>query len=183
MNYNFAAAKEKIKGVEEWLKKEYNGIRTGRASPSLLDGVMVESYGARVPLSQVGSITAEDARMLRIVPWDMGQVKEIEKAITAMNLGVSPVVDDKGVRVAFPELTADRRVSLMKIAKQKLEEARVSLRAEREKAWSDIQAKEKNDEITEDDKFRLKKEMEKIIEEGNGKLDEVFARKEKEISS
>src|SRR3989344_7573292 len=98
MAYNFQPLKAAIATVEDWLKKEFQGIRTGRASPSLLDGVQVEAYGSRMPINQVGGISVEDARTLRISPWDMSQVKSIEKAIVDANLGVGVGSDDKGVR-------------------------------------------------------------------------------------
>ncbi len=109
--------------------------------------------------------------------------KHIEKAITVANLGLSVVVDDKGVRVIFPELSAERRTSLVKIAKEKLEEARKTLRLERDKTWTDIQKKEKEGGMGEDEKFRLKKEMEKIGDEVQKKLEEMIVKKEKEILS
>ena len=136
-----------------------------------------------MPISQVASLSTEDARTLRITPWDASQVKEIERAITLANLGVSSAVDDKGLRVFFPELTSERREQLLKISKQKLEEARVALRGERDKVWSDIQAKEKDGKLSEDEKFRAKDEMQKLVDEGNKKLEELAERKEKEISS
>ncbi len=183
MAYDFKQLKTNIAATHEWLVKEMSGIRTGRATPTLLDGVQVEAYGARMPISQVASLSTEDARTLRITPWDASQVKEIERAITLANLGVSSAVDDKGLRVFFPELTSERREQLLKISKQKLEEARVALRGERDKVWSDIQAKEKDGKLSEDEKFRAKDEMQKLVDEGNKKLEELAERKEKEISS
>ena len=183
MAYNFKSFKEEIKNTEAWLAKEFGGIRTGRATPALLDGVLVESYGSRVPVSQIASLSTEDARTLRLVPWEAAGVKEIEKAITLANLGVSVGVDDKGVRVFFPELTAERRQSLLKIAKGKLEEARVGLRTERDKVWGEIQREERDGELSEDEKFRAKDEMQKLVDEGNKKLEELAGRKEKEILS
>jgi len=183
MSYNFTALKENIKGLEEWLKKEFSSIRTGRATPSILDGVFVEAYGSHSPISQVASISLEGTRSLRVSPWDMSQVKGIEKAIITSNLGLSVSVDDKGLRITFPELTTESRNTFVKIAKQKLEDARVSLRTEREKIWDDIQAKEKEGGMGEDEKFRLKNDMQKIVDDANKKLDELFAMKEKEIMS
>ncbi len=183
MTYNFSSLKQKLKAVEDWLTKEFGGVRTGRATPAILDAVKVESYGAFVPIHQVGGITIEDARSLRVTPWDATHVKAIEKAITAANLGLSPVTDEKGIRVVFPELTTDRRTALVKIVKQKLEEARKTLRVDRDHAWNDIQKKEKEGGMGEDEKFRLKKEMEKITEDTNKKLEEMAGRKEKEIMS
>lgn len=181
MSYNFAPFKQSLTSSEEWLKKEFAQLRTGRATPSILDGVLVESYGTRVPVNQVAGITVEDARSLRVVPWDMSQVKNIEKAITASNLGLSLAIDDKGLRAIFPELTSERRESLKRVAKAKLEEAKVAVRKERDKVWGDIQAKEKAKEIAEDDKFRLKNEMQKIVDDANKRLEEQYLRKEKEM--
>ena len=183
MIYDFKVLKEKVKGVEEWLQKEYTGLRTGVASPSILDGVQVESYGARLPINQVANIGIEDARVIRITPWDKSQGKAIEKAIMVANLGVSVGADDKGVRVFFPELTTERRDILIKTAKAKLEEARVNLRREREEVWIDIQAKEKEGKMTEDEKFRFKNDMQKIVDEANSALEVLLEKKEKEINS
>ena len=183
MTYDFKNLKEKAKGVEEWLKKEYMGLRTGVASPAILDGVSVEAYGSKMPLNQVANIGIEDSRVIRITPWDKSQSKAIEKAITVANLGVSVGVDDKGVRIFFPELTTDRRTMLIKTAKAKLEDARVNLRGIREEVWGDIQEKEKEGELTEDDKFRYKTEMQKYIDESNANLEVLFDKKEKEINS
>jgi ribosome recycling factor len=183
MAYNFLPFKQNIKDIEEWLKKEFSSIRTGRATPNILDGVFVESYGSKMPISQIGSISIEGARSLRISPWDMSQAKSVEKAIMVSNLGLSVAVDDKGLRVTFPELTTESRNSFVKMAKQKLEESRVKLRTERERAWDDIQAKEKEGGMGEDEKFRLKAEMQKIVDETNLKLEALILAKEKEIMS
>jgi ribosome recycling factor len=181
MAYDFKPLEKKIGEITERLIRELSGIRTGRAAPMILDGITVESYGTRMPINQVANISVEDARTLRISPWDASQSKEIEKAITQANLGLSVGADEKGVRVFFPELTADRRVSLIKLAKDKVEEARASVRGARDDVWSDIQKKERDGEIPEDDKFRFKDEMQKRVDAGNAAFDDALARKEKEI--
>jgi ribosome recycling factor len=183
MTYDFSQFKKKIKDLEEWLKKEQMQIRTGRATPSLLDGVNVEAYGGKSQISQIGSIGSEDPRTLRVTIWDASLIKATEKAIVAANLGVAVAVDDKGIRVSFPELTSERRVSVLKIAKEKLEQARITLRKLRDEVWNDIQAKEKEGGMGEDEKFRFKTEMEKLVQEANKMLDDHAARKEKEIMS
>jgi len=183
MAYDFKILKEKVKGAEEWLKKEYMTLRTGIASPAILDGVQVEAYGARMHINKVASVSVEDARVIRVAPYDKSQSKEIEKAITAANLGVSVGVDDKGVRIFFPELTGERRDILIKTAKGKLEDARVNIRTIRDEIWNDIQKKEKDGDMGEDDKFRYKNEMQKMIDEGNQALEVLFEKKEKEINS
>ncbi|TSC70942.1 MAG: ribosome recycling factor [Parcubacteria group bacterium Gr01-1014_46] len=182
MAYNFGQFKESIKGVEEWLKKELSTIRTGRANLSILDSVKVEAYGSFMLINQVANLSMEDARTVRIAPWDASVTKDIEKAIIAGDLGLSVTVDDKGLRVIFPELTGERRVALVKLTKQKLEDAKVSLRGERERVIKDIDSKEKEGEISEDEKFRLKTELQKMLDECTRNLESLFEKKEKEIS-
>ena len=181
MVYDFKILKEKAKGVEEWLKKEYMGLRTGVASTSILDGISIDAYGSKMPLNQVANIGTEDARTIRITPWDKTQSKAIEKAITAADLGISVTVDDKGLRVIFPELTGERRQQLAKIAKQKLEESKIALRRERGEISDDLNKKKKDGEMSEDEVIRSRTEMEKIVKETEAHLEEYFAKKEKEI--
>ncbi len=182
MAYDFKPFEKKIAEITERLSKELSGVRTGRAGPSVLDGVLVESYGSRMPVNQVANVSVEDARTLRIVPWDTSVAKEIEKAITVANLGLSVGMDDKGVRVFFPELTAERRVSLVKLAKERVEESRTSLRVARDEVWSDIQKKERDGEMPEDDKFRAKEDMQKRVDAANAAFEQALERKEKEIT-
>ena len=182
MSYNFSTFKNNIKELEQWLKREFSTIRTGRATPAILDGVKVEAYGSEMSVTQVANISLEDARTLRITPWDMSLVKAVEKGITISDLGLSVSVDDKGLRVLFPELTSDRRGALVKIAKQKLEDARITLRNEREKIIKDVEGQEKGGKISEDEKFRVKAELQKIVDETGNILDQMFSKKEKEIA-
>ena len=182
MAYNLTNFQNKLKGTEEWLAKELSSVRTGRASISFLDGVKVESYGTEMPISSVASIANEDAKTIRITPWDNSQIKGIEKAITVANLGVSTVVDDKGVRVIFPELTGERRIQLVKVAKEKLEDARVALRRERNEVMDDLNSKKKEGSVSEDEAERVKLEIEKKMKEANDKLEQFFNKKESEIT-
>jgi ribosome recycling factor len=182
MAYNFSVLKQNIKNLEEYLKKEFTTIRTGRATPAILDGVKVDAYGSLMPINQLASVAIEDARSLRITPYDPSQAKGIEKAILVADLGLSVAVDERGLRVTFPELTSDRRGTLVKIAKQKLEEAKVTLRNEREKVVKEVDAQEKVGSISEDEKFRTKAELQKAVDEAGKILDELFNKKEKEIS-
>lgn len=183
MTYDFKPFDKKIAEVVERLQKELSGVRTGRATPAILDGVQVESFGSRMPINNVATVSVEDARTLRITPWNMSDGKEIEKAITVANLGLSVGMDEKGVRVFFPELTSERRTQLLKLSKEKVEDARASLRQARDEVWSDIQKQEKDKKMSEDDKFRAKDEMEKRVKAANKQFDDALARKEKEISS
>jgi len=167
--------------VGEFLSKEYSQLNIGRASPSVLDGVTVESYGSRVPLKNVANISIEDPKTLRIAPWDKSQIKDIEKAIVSSNLGLSVATDDLGIRVIFPQLTTETRQSLVKVLKERLEEARITARRERERIWEDVQEKQKAGKLTEDDKFRAKEDLQKIIDEVNINLEASFEKKQKEV--
>lgn len=183
MAYDFEELKQKIKSNEEWLQNEYFSIRSGRASTAVLDGIKVDAYGVQTPLNQVASITTEDARSLRVLPYDVSQNKEIEKAITATNLGLSVNTDDKGVRVIFPELTTENRAALTKVVREKLEQAKVSLRNERDHIWNDIQKQQKEGDLSEDEKFTYKDDMQKIIDTAGKALDEIADRKEEELKN
>ena len=181
MRYNFSNFKTELKKIEDFLIKEYSQLNIGRASPMALDGLFVESYGSRVPLKNVASISIEDPKTLRIAPWDKGQIKEIEKAINAANFGLSVATDDLGIRVIFPQLTTESRQTLVKVLKEKLEEARIAARRERERIWDDVQIEEKKGKLTEDEKFSAKEELQKIIDETNGNLEASFEKKQKEV--
>jgi ribosome recycling factor len=181
MLYNFSNFKIEIEKVAEFLSKEYNQLNIGRASPMILDGVSVDSYGARVPLKNVASVSIEDPKTLRIVPWDKNQIKEIEKAIISSNLGLSVAVDGSGIRAIFPQLTTETRQTLVKVLKEKLEEARITVRKERERILDEVQKLEKDGKMTEDDKFRAKEDLQKVIDEINQKLENVFQKKENEV--
>jgi ribosome recycling factor len=182
MNYDFSTFGAKVLQTEEWLKKELSSIRTGRATPVILDSISVDAYGTKMGIREIAAVNVEDPKTIRIAPWDHALGKSIEKAITDSDLGISVSIDDKGLRIIFPELTSERRVSLIKILKQKHEEARVALRKEREAVKSDIEAKEKEGQMGEDEKFRLLEELQKRVEVVNKRLDELAEKKEREIS-
>ncbi len=182
MAHDFSPFKAKIKETEEWLSRELSGVRTGRATPALLDGVKPEAYGTRTPLRELASVSVEDARTLRIIPWDASLTKAIEKGITDANLGVSPSVDDQGLRVSFPELTAERRTQLIKLAKDKTEQARTTLRSHRTDAMKALEAEEKGGGMGEDEVERLKGDIQKLIDTASGIIGDVLKKKELEIS-
>ena len=181
MQYNFSQFKTELKKVEDFLHKEFTQLNIGRASPMVLDGVSVESYGSRMPLKNVANVSIEDPKTLRIAPWDKSQVKEIEKAIIASNLGLSVATDDQGLRVIFPQLTTETRGPLVKVLKEKLEEARITVRRERENVWKDVEQKERDAKLTEDEKFRAKEDLQKLIDEVNNNLESIFEKKEREV--
>ena len=171
----------RLRSIHEWLINEYNSIRTGQASPALLDGVKVESYGSLMPVAQVASVGSEDARTLRVSPWDASIIKSIETAIREADLGVSVVTDSSGLRVIFPELTGERRTQLLKLAKSKLEEARESVRSCRDDVMKEIDKSQKDGEISEDDKFSQKESVQKKIDDANRALEGLYTKKEAEI--
>ncbi|MEI8337620.1 MAG: ribosome-recycling factor [bacterium] len=173
--------KQNLKNIEEWVSKEFGNIRTGRATPSILDGVKVESYGSFMKIQEVATVASEDARTLRIAPWDSQNIKAVEKAIIASGLGLSVSVDDKGLRVSFPPLTTESRTSFVKVAKQKLEEAKIKIRQERNKIIDDLEKRKKAGTLGEDDMMRQKKEVEKVIADTNDILEKHFSKKEAEI--
>lgn len=173
---------KKLKNVEEWLAGEYSGIRTGQAAPALLDSVKVQSYGSMMSLNQVGSVGVEDARTLRVSCWDASLIPAVEKAITEANLGVSVATDSSGLRVIFPELTSERRAQLLKLAKNKLEDARVRVRGARDDAMKALDAEEKAGGMGKDEKFAKKDEIQKKVDETNQSLERVFNAKEVEIN-
>lgn len=181
MNYDFSKIKNDGERIKERFKQEAAALRTGRANSSMIEDLLVDSYGSKTPLKHLASINAEDARTLRVVPWDTSVIKNIESAIVSSNLGVQPIADKQSIRISFPSLTEERRKSLVKILSAKLEESRISLRQSRDHIWKDIQDKEREGEIPEDFKFRFKDELQKIVDKISGDLEETAKKKEQEI--
>jgi len=172
--YDLSQAKEAVSSSGEWLKNEYSSIHTGQANPGILDGIKIESYGAMQPIKNVGSISVSDAKTLMISVWDQSVVSAIEKAIIAADLGLSVSVDGSGIRVHFPQLTEETRKKIVKVLKGKHEDARVSVRKERENVIKDIESAD----ISDDDKKRAKENLQKIVDEANNTLDSIFKNKE-----
>lgn len=181
MAYDFSGFKKQANDIREHLSRELSSIHTGRASVALLDGIMIESYGSRLAIPHVATVVAEDARTLRVAPWDKANAKEIEKAINVASLGVSVSVDDAGIRVFFPELTTERRIAFTKVVRSKIEEARIAVKGEREKVKNDIVAKEREGLINEDDKVRALEDLQKLVNETNDAIDAAGDKKEREI--
>lgn len=181
MAYDFSGLKKKIADITEHFEKELSAIHTGRASIALLDMVSIEVYGSRLAVPHVATITTEDVRTLRIVPWDKTNAKAIEKAIGEANLGVSVAVDDQGLRVFFPPLTTERRIAFTKIVREKVEEARIAVRNEREKNKNDITTAEREGAMSEDEKTLALENLQKFVDEANNTFEAMGERKEKEI--
>jgi ribosome recycling factor len=181
MAYNFTPFHTSVKTTETWLHNEYSNIRTGRATISFLDQVRVDAYGEMSPLSNVASVGIEDAKTIKISPWDTSLIRAIEKGIAAADLGISTAVDSSGIRVIFPDLTGERRQQLVKQAKVKLEDAKVQLRASRTEAIDDMADQKKENLMTEDDVARAKKELDVHMATATSSLDAIFSKKEKDI--
>lgn len=181
MVYDVQQCKAKLQDASEWLRKEFSGIRTGQATTALLDSISVEVYGAKSPINQNATITIEDPKTIRITPWDKSIIQIIEKAIMVADLGVSTSVDGEGLRVIFPNLTTETRQKLVKQAKLKAEEAKVSIRNERNKIMGDIDDAKKAGEKSEDDAKRDKDSVQKFVDEANKQIDEIMKAKEAEI--
>lgn len=175
--YDLQSFKTEAAQGQEWLSKEYSQIHTGRAAPALLDGVMVEAYGSFQPLKNVASTTIEDPKTLRVVPWDKGQIKDIERSLHAANLGFSVAVDDSGIRVIVPALTTETRMNLVKIAKERFEDARITIRKARESMLSNL----KDAGLPEDTMRTAKEEVQKLTDAANNSLEALFKKKETEI--
>lgn len=181
MAYDFSKFKKKAADTEEWFNGEIALLRTSRASPAFIENIKVDYYGGKSPLKGVASISVEDAKTLVIRPWDTDSLLPIEQAVGASELGIQAITEKDTIRVVFPDLTEERRQSLLKLLSEKLEEAKISLRREREEIWRDVQDKERRGEISEDDKFRHKDELQEMIDDYNKKLQDIADKKETEI--
>lgn len=183
MVYDFSHIKSGGGRIKERFKTETAALRTGRANPALIENLLIDSYGTKTPLKHLASISIEDARTIRVAPWDVSAIKNIEHSISASDLGIQPITDKQSIRINLPSLTEERRKSLIKTLFAKLEEVKISLRLEREKVWKDIQEKERNGEISEDDKFRFKEELQKVVDKISEELEIIAKHKENEIMS
>lgn len=182
MAYDFTQLKTHIEEAVEHFSNKLSSIRTGRTTPTLLDGIKSESYGVRTPLVQLASVSVEDARTLRLIVWDKTVTKAIEKAIVDADLGVSVSVDDQGVRVSFPELTAERRTLLSKLVGEKLEQARGTIRNHRADAIRELEKAEKAGDLSKDELFRLKEEVQKIIDAAITRIGQMAEKKRSDIA-
>ena len=172
---------EKMKKAFDSVTREFGEIRTGRASPALVEGLHIDYYGTPTLLKQLASISTGGAHLLVIQPWDVSAIVEIEKAILKSNLGVNPSNDGKVVRLLFPELSKERRQELAKMIHKMCEEGRISLRTIRRDAKEHIEKLEKDKVISEDDKFRGIDELQKLVDKYIAKVDELLKNKEKEV--
>ena len=171
----------KMKKTVEVVISDFGGVRAGRANASVLDKISVEYYGTETPINQVASISAPDPRTLVIQPWDGTLLKAIEKALLISELGINPQNDGKVIRLVFPQLTEERRKELVKQIRKYAENGKVAIRNIRRDAMESFKKKEKASEITEDDLKQAEKDLQKLTDDSSKKIDELLARKEKEL--
>jgi len=173
--------KIKLKNTEESLKTEFSALRVGRATPALVENILVDYYGTKAPLKQLASIFAPEPRLLIIEPWDKNAIIAVEKSILSSDLGLNPIVDKNLIRINIPPLTEERRNSLIKITGTKLEEVKVRCRTARDEAIKEIADLFSNKKITEDEKFEIKEKIQELINITNRNLENITKLKEKEI--
>ncbi len=175
--------KQEFDKAIEHFKQDISSLRTGRATPAIVEDIPVEAYGTRQPLKSVASISVADAKTLNIDPWDKSLMQAVETGLRNSPLGINPVNDGKLIRLPLPELTAERRADLIKVLHQKSEAIRIVIRKTREDARADIEKKEVAKEIGEDEKFSMFDEIEKMVKEYNEKVKAIGEEKEKEITT
>ena len=171
----------RMEGALNTLKSDFGGLRTGRASTTLLEPIMVEAYGQQIPMSQVGTISAPEPRLLSVQVWDKGQVSFVEKAIREAGLGLNPMADGQMVRVPLPELNEERREELVKIAGKYAEQCRVAVRNVRRDGMDQLKKGEKDGEISQDEQKSLSDDVQKLTDDYVEKIDETLSQKEAEI--
>ncbi|MBI4600169.1 ribosome recycling factor [Candidatus Uhrbacteria bacterium] len=178
---NLKESRQEFERIIAHLGEELSGIRTGRAHTGLVEHILVDSYGTQTPIKHVASLSIPDQRTICITPWDASLVKEIEKSITLASLGVQPVNDGSSIRISLPQLTEENRRMLVKNVGQKQEQTKISIRLVRDRLRDEIAKAEKNNEVTQDDKYALQKELDEITKEYGARADDSAAEKEKEI--
>ncbi|HWT12378.1 MAG TPA: ribosome recycling factor [Allosphingosinicella sp.] len=180
-SYDKGDLQRRMHGAVEALKHDLGGLRTGRASTTLLDPIHVEVYGANMPLNQVATVSAPEPRLLSVQVWDRGNVGIVEKAIRNADLGINPVVDGQNIRLPIPDMTEERRKELAKLAHQYAEKAKVAVRNVRRDGMDHLKQDEKKHEISEDERKRREVEVQKLTDEAIAEIDQVVAAKDKEI--
>lgn len=174
-------ARERMEKALEAMRRDFSTVRTGKASPALLDSIRVEAYGSQMPLNQVGTVSAPEPRLLVIQPWDRAMMGPIEKAIQMSDLGINPSNDGKVVRVPIPPLTEERRRDFVRMLHKMAEEGRVAVRHARKEANDEIKQRQKDGELSEDDLRREQDEVQKLTDQYVQKIDDLLKHKEAEI--
>ncbi len=174
-------AKRRMELAVESVRTDYTKLRTGKASPTLLDGIQVEYYGSKMPIKQVANVSAPEPRLLVVQPWEKRLIGDIEKAILKSDLGLNPTNDGIVIRIPIPQLTEERRQALVKIAKKVGEEGKISIRNIRRDANEKLKTTEKNHDISEDNFHDAQNDIQKLTDDFVKKIDELISIKEKEI--
>jgi ribosome recycling factor len=178
---SLTTAKQRMESALDAMRREFASVRTGKASPALLDSIRVEAYGSRVPLNQVGTVSAPEPRMLTITPWDRSVIKDVEKAIRESDLGLNPSNDGTIVRVPIPALTEERRKEYVKMLHKLAEEGRVAVRHVRKEANDEVKGRQKSDGLSEDDVRREQGEVQKLTDQYIARIEELLKHKEAEV--
>jgi ribosome recycling factor len=175
--------KQDFQATIERLQKELGALRTGRATPALVEEIKVNAYGSPMEIRGLASIAVSDAKTIVIEPWDKSLTQNIEKGIRDAGVGLNPVADGQILRITLPQMTEENRKQIVKVMKEKVEEARIRLRGAREEVREEVLKKEKEKEFSEDEKFKLFDELEKLTKEFNERITQISERKEEEIMS
>ncbi len=173
--------KRRMHGAVEALKHDLGGLRTGRASTALVDGIQVEVYGANMPLNQVATVSVPEARLISVQVWDKSNISPVEKAIRSANLGINPITDGQIIRLPIPDLTEERRKELAKLVGQYAEKARIAVRNVRRDGMDHLKQDEKKHDISEDERKRLEHDVQKLTDDTIKEIDDAANAKEKEI--
>lgn len=174
-------AREQMERAVEATRREFSTVRTGKATPALLDTVRVEAYGSKMPINQVGTVSAPEPRMLVVQPWDKGLIGAIEKAVRSAELGLNPVNDGNVIRIPIPPLTEERRRELVRVVHKLAEEGRVAVRHARQEANKEIKRRQQAHEVSEDEARRQLDEVQKLTDQYIARIDELLQAKEQEV--
>jgi ribosome recycling factor len=174
-------ARQRMDSALEAVRREFANVRTGKATPSLLDSVRVEAYGGKVPLNQVGTVAAPEPRLLTVTPWDKSLLKEIDRGLRESDLGLNPSNDGTIIRIPIPSLTEERRKEFVKVLHKLAEEGRVAIRQARKDANDDVKARQKKEGLSEDDIRREQEKVQKLTDQYIAKVEEVLKHKEAEV--
>ena len=180
---DYTNIKEKMEKSINVYNEKLSEVRAGRANPAILNKVKIDYYGTPTPINQVAGVSVPEARLIVIQPWDVSVLKEIEKAILASDIGINPNNDGKVIRLAFPELTEERRKDLVKDIKKMAEEAKIAIRAIRRDGIEEAKAEQKDGNITEDELKQAENEIQKLTDKSVEEIDKILANKEKEVMS
>ncbi|NDA08223.1 MAG: ribosome recycling factor [Alphaproteobacteria bacterium] len=183
MSFDLSDTSRRMDGAVSALEHDFQGLRTGRASIAMLDPVNVDAYGSKMPINQLGNISAPEPRMLTVQVWDQGMVAAVEKAIRESDLGLNPQTEGNLIRLPIPDLSAERRVELAKVAGKYAEQARIAIRNVRRDAIEDVRKLEKDGEFGEDERHGLEGKIQKLTDDAVARIDSMLASKEKDIKT